>query len=104
MNLDSLKDLLKGRRINKNLLENTGISTGHIQRICPQTKIYSHADYRVIVSGNSMKPPYEDGDILFVESTNNLKNNDIEKTHFLEKRLNDLIVFVIFFYSLALCI
>lgn len=50
-----------------------------IPQIYPQTKISSQADFCVRVSGNSMYPLYEDGDILFVKEIdkNDIRNNDI---------------------------
>lgn len=50
-----------------------------IPQIYPQTKISSQADFCVKVSGDSMYPLYEDGDILFVKKIDksDIRNNDI---------------------------
>ena len=60
---------------NGNIIENSS----KFPQIYPQTKISSQADYCVKVSGYSMYPLYEDGDVLFVKkiSENEIKNGDI---------------------------
>lgn len=43
----------------------------------PVTKENKNADYTIGVNGDSMKPLYNDGDVVFVEHTTNLHTGDI---------------------------
>lgn len=60
---------------NGNVVDNSSL----IPQLYPQTKISSQADFCVKVSGDSMYPLYESGDILFVKriEESDIKNNDI---------------------------
>lgn len=60
---------------NGNVIDNSQM----IPQIYPQTQISSQADFYVRVSGDSMYPLYESGDILFVKNIDKseIRNNDI---------------------------